>query len=593
MRFRVICAVLSVFAGLMSPLWAAEVTLSTPGAEKALEKALRTASLTLSTAAETSPAPADFLAAARADYARLLGVLYGQGYYGGDISIRVDGREVADLPPFARLERIGKIALSVRPGPAFRFARARIAPLAPQTDLPEDFAPGERAKSGAIRAAAQAGVEGWRNAGYAKARVAGQDLIVDHRSATMTADLALAPGRKLRFGQLLLKGESRVRPERIRAITGLPTGETFSPVALRKSADRLRRTGAFRSVTLHEVETANPDGTLDITATTADDKRRRIGFGAEYGTDSGVTLSAFWLHRNLLGGAERLRFDAEITGIGGDTGGMDYSLGARLDRPATFTPDTGAYILGEISLEDEPDYKQRDVTLGGGLTHEFSDTLSGSAGILLRYSDIEDDLGKRDLTQLHFPLTLTRDTRNLANDATRGTYLGLEATPFLGLNTSASGARLYADARAYHALGERFVLAGRLQAGSVVNAKTRDVPPDMLFYSGGGGTVRGQPYRSLSIDLGDGKESGGRSFLGLAAELRADIRENIGVVGFLDAGHVGDGALPGENGDWHAGAGLGLRYKTTIGPIRVDVGAPVDGDTGDGVQLYIGIGQAF
>ena len=65
------------------------------------------------------------------------------------------------------------------------------------------------------------------------------------------------------------------------------------------------------------------------------------------------------------------------------------------------------------------------------------------------------------------------------------------------------------------------------------------------------------------------------------------------MVAFADAGYISEASTPGTEGDWHAGAGLGVRYSTPIGPLRVDVAGPVSGDTGEGVQLYIGIGQAF
>lgn len=76
-------------------------------------------------------------------------------------------------------------------------------------------------------------------------------------------------------------------------------------------------------------------------------------------------------------------------------------------------------------------------------------------------------------------------------------------------------------------------------------------------------------------------------------EIRAKVTERIGIVGFVDAGSVGlDGVLDGDAFS-HAGAGLGLRYDTPIGPIRLDVAAPISGTTGDGVQFYIGLGQSF
>ncbi|WP_249139106.1 autotransporter assembly complex family protein [Actibacterium sp. MT2.3-13A] len=591
-RRAILAFALCIGAGLAQ---GAEVTLRAPGAPDEMRDALRGASLSIARADQKSTTPQDLLAAARADYGRLLGALYAGGYYSGVIRISVDGREAAALSPFAAPARIERIAIVVETGPAFTFARAEVAPLPGGFVLPEGFGPGGRARSGLIQEAAQEGIRGWRDLGHAKARVAGQRLTADHRAQTLSAEIALDPGPRLRFGALTVTSPSRVRAERIHEIAGLPTGETFSPDELGRSAQRLRRTGAFSSVALSEAETPGPDGTLGIAAAVVDAKPRRFGVGAELSSIEGLALSGFWMHRNLLGGAERLRVEGEIGGLGGRSGGSDYRLSTRLDRPATLSPDTGLFVLGELEELNEPDYTERSAALGVGLSHVFSDRLSGEIGLTLRYAEVKDDLGRRDLNQLLVPGALTWDSRDDPLDASKGYYLGLEATPFLGLSGGDSGARLYADARAYRGLGGagRFVLAGRVQAGSVFDASVADVPPDMLFFSGGGGTVRGQPYQSLAVDLGGGKRVGGRSFLGLSGELRMGVSDTIGLVGFADAGYIGAGSLGQGSGEWHSGAGLGLRYATGIGPIRLDVATPLDGGKGGRMEIYIGIGQAF
>ncbi|MFU1477880.1 autotransporter assembly complex protein TamA [Roseovarius sp. C7] len=364
---------------------------------------------------------------------------------------------------------------------------------------------------------------------------------------------------------------------------------------MKDSADRLRRTGAFRSVVFKEAEEIGPGNTLPVTVEVTDAKPRRFGFGAELSSLEGITLSTFWLHRNLWGGAERLRIEGEVSGIGGDTGGIDYVLSARLDRPAIFTPDTSHYFDFRLQELDEPDYQERSLRIGTGLSHIFNDDLTGELGIAYQYSEIEDDLGDRTREHLLFPGKLTFDNRDDPLDATKGVYLGLEVTPFLGLSDSGGGARIYSDARSYFALGrdDAVVLAGRAQLGTVTGADLADVPADMLFYSGGAGTVRGQPYQSLAVDLGGGNRIGGRSFMAFSAEIRAAVARKFEVVGFADTGYVGRDSFGSGTGTWHSGAGLGLRYDTGIGPIRVDVATPLDDDAGEDFELYIGIGQAF
>jgi translocation and assembly module TamA len=594
-RFGLALAAFAAALALSAPAGGAQqATLSAPGASEDLLRTLRSASVVLGRLAE-GPAPAsDIVAAARADYARLLGALYAAGHYSGVISIRLDGREVAGIPVLDSPDRIGRIDIVVQPGPPFRFSRAEVAPLAPGTVLPEGFAPGQRARSGLIEQAARAGVDGWRDLGHAKAGLAGQSLTADHGNATLDARLRLDPGARLRFGPIAVRGNERVRAERIRAIAGLPEGRVFSPEALRLAAERLRRTGAFRSVTLTEAERAGPGDLIGVEALVVEERPRRFGAGAELSSTEGLRLSGFWFHRNLLGGAERLRFDGEIAGIGGDTGGEDYRLAASFSRPATLEPDTTLTLNASVEDRSEPDFDLRAFELGAGLARIFSEQFSASLGIGYRESRVEDAGGRSTFRLVTIPASATWDRRDDGLNPTGGFYLDSSVIPFVGFGSTGSGAQIRGDARLYHGIGEsdRVVLAARLQLGAVVGPTLLETPRDFLFYSGGGGTVRGQPYQSLGVNVlrGGTQRTGGQLFLGLQTEARIAVTERIGAVAFFDWGQIR--AVPDAPAEDHAGAGIGLRYDTGIGPIRFDIAAPVWGG-GDGVQFYIGIGQAF
>ncbi|MDP1576271.1 MAG: BamA/TamA family outer membrane protein, partial [Cypionkella sp.] len=190
--------------------------------------------------------------------------------------------------------------------------------------------------------------------------------------------------------------------------------------------------------------------------------------------------------------------------------------------------------------------------------------------------------------------------RDSKTDATRNFYVTGEVKPFLGFGNTDSGVRATFDLRGYRALGEakRLVLAGRVQAGAVFGSSLLGTPRDYLFYSGGGGTVRGQPYQSLGVNLlrdglGATFQTGGKTFIGGSFEARMKVTDSIGVVGFVDMGRIDANEFFSDFGNWHAGAGIGVRYATPVGPIRLDIAGPVGGDTGGGVQIYVGLGQAF
>ena len=578
---------------------AQEVTLSAPGAKDGLEDFLSSASIAVSLAEEGDKSPQDFIAAARADYRSLLTALYAKGYYAGAISIRVDGREASAIPPLDAPGRIGRIAITVDPGPRFTFGAARIAPLPEGARPPDAFASGEVALSDTIRQAAVEGVEAWRAAGHAKADVADQQIVARHAAEQLDASVTLSPGPRLTFGPLTVVGNEDVRTAALLNIAGLPVGETFSPEELARAAKRLRDTGAFDSVAMTEAEAVGPNNTLPITVTVAEAKPRRIGAGIELSSVEGLKLSTYWMHRNAFGAAERFRIEGEVAGLGGGTGGIDYRIATSLTIPAIYGPDLDIVAKAGISREDEPDYLLDKAEVELGLSRAITDDLTVSGGVGYLAAREETAAGTREYTLVTLPLQATFDRRDNPTDARNGYYVDVRATPFYGLNGSDSGGRLYVDTRGYVSFGtdDRITLAARGQIGSVIGADRDQAPVDFLFFSGGSGSVRGQPYKALGIDEVIGGEevtTGGASFAGAQLEARYGITESIGLVGFYDVGYVGATETPLEDGAWHSGLGIGARYNTGIGPIRFDIGTPANGDDAFGsVQVYIGIGQAF
>ena len=583
-----------------APVPALDVALGVAG-DRDLEDDVRAASLLLGPAADELTTGQDVLAAARADYTRIVGRLYARGYYGPRVSILVDGREAAGIPPLDAPGTIRTVQIAVDTGPAFRFGRTAIGPLADGTELPADFAAGEPATTGAIRDAAAEAVATWRARGRAKAEVGDQSITARHAESALDVAIAIRPGPVVRYGPLTITGESAVRRERIREIVGVGPGSVFDPDELDRAERRLRRTGAFRSATILEADDLAAGDTLPLELVVADAPPRRFGIGAELATGSGGAVRGFWMHRNLLGGAERLRFDAEIGGIGATTSGdgLDYLASALFNRPSTFRADQDLAFRIAAEHQEEANFTSDNITLESFLTRYATDELTLTAGIELRYDKSEDDTGERIYRQISLPVSAQYDRRNDELDPTDGYYVEAAVRPFADFGDQGSGARLFLDLRGFEDFGAegRTVAALRFALGSVVGSSRAGTPPDYLFFSGGGATVRGQPFESLGVTVpieGEDEDGtvGGRSLLAVQSEIRRAVTERIGVVGFLDAGFVGEQSF-GGNGEFHAGAGLGLRYTTGFGPIRVDVGAPVAGDTGDGVQLYIGIGQAF
>lgn len=589
---RFFCLLLLVFAANPSAMQAFEVQLIAPGNDE-IEKAIENTSLVFEAKIEDLTSVQDITAAARADYGQILSTLYRNGYYSGTISIRIDGREASDISPFDTLTAVNRIVIRVNPGRIFKFGTANIAPLAPNTTLPEGYATGEPAESTMIGNAATAAIGAWRDTGRAKAQVDRQEITANHNNNTLDASIHLQPGPVIRFGNLEITNNGNVKDSRIREIAGFPTGKVFSPQAINTVANRLRETGTFSSVALTEGEAVSSDGTMNISLELVEEKPHRFGFGAEVYSSAGISLSAYWTHRNVFGGAEKLEFKAEVSGIGGEVDGIDYRLQARLSRPGTFSPLNLFHVGAEIAELHEPTYRSRLALVEIGMLRTFSDRLDVSASLAYRFSDVNDSYGFRTFNHLVFTFTGLDDARDDKLNPKSGTYIEAEAAPYIGLAGTASGARIFGETRGFYSLGanESLTLAGRLQVGSILGSSLKSTAPEMLFYSGGNNTVRGQPYQSLNVQRGD-IETGGLSYLGVSVEARVEMNSKIGVVAFTDFGFVGSTRVPGADGEWQSGAGVGVRYFTGFGPIRFDIAVPTSGKK-SGMQFYVGIGQAF
>lgn len=587
--------------------YAVEFAVAPTADGKDLEKLLKGASTLWQDREKPASGASGLLAKARGDYRRLLATLYSEARYGGVISITIDGREAADLPPDAALANPAAIRISVEPGPLFHFRNAEIVNRAPppatrkdEVAAPEEegFLAGEEARSGTIVQAGKLAVEAWRQQGHAKADLAERRVVAAHDQDVVDATLFVEPGRKAYYGPVSVEGTQRMDPAFVAWMTGLDRGAEYDPDDLNKANDRLARLEVFRSSRIEEAEAIGADGSLPLALIVQERLPRRFGVGGSFSTVDGLGLEAYWMHRNLFGRAEKLRFDAKIAGIGEtlEPDEFTYRVSAAFTKPGVYTPDTDfvASLVGEREVL-EP-YTRNAVTAQTGFTHAATDELSMRLFLTGGYAKFYDDVfGRREFTTAGFLGGVTYDGRDNPADATRGIFAEVTAEPFYEFNYGNAALRLVAEGRAYYSLDddERFVLAGRLKLGSILGPSIDELPPDRLFFAGGGGSVRGYEYRNIGVETPAGLV-GGRSLIEASAELRARVTDSVGVVAFADAGYVGADSFPDFSEKLKVGAGVGLRYLTGLGPIRLDAAVPLNPSEGDpDFAFYVGIGQAF
>ena len=578
------------------------VTFNTGGAERDIADIIRNASALA--AGQDSPASgvAGLVANARSDYRRILGALYDQGYYGGSVSIKLNGQEAANVAPDAQMTRPVAVAIAVNPGPLFHFRNLQIVNRAPadpdgRAPTPESvgFVMGGVARATIVVRAEQTQIDQWRRLSYAKAAAGERKVVADHSTNSLDVVITINPGREAAFGEVSVSGTERMDPEFVRQQTGLAVGERYSPEALARAQKRLQRLDVFRSLRLEAAEDIRPDGLLPFTVFVQEQALHRLSAGATFSTVDGFGVEGYWLKRNLFGQAERIRLDAKIAGIAFpiNTAEFDYAFGGTFTKPGFLTPDTDlvASVTAERNFLDT--YTETSLTARAGLTHYLTDEITLDGGFAYKRARFDDDFGTRDFSTVSVYGSGTFDNRDDKTDAHSGWYLNGRVEPFYDLNYGVLAAQTMAEARTYFALGDSVVLAGRLKAGLVAGPDLYQIPPDKLFFAGGGGSVRGYGYRSIGVDNADGTVTGGRYLLEGSLEARYRFNNDFGAVAFLDGGYVAADTFP-EISQMRLGAGVGLRYYTGLGPLRLDLAFPVNKRPGDpDYALYLGIGQAF
>ena len=584
-----------------------ELTFET-GAEGEVDGALRGASNLWGDRESPSSGVPGLLAKARGDYARMTGALYNLGYYGGAISIQINGREASSIAPDADLPEPATIIVTVNPGPEFTFGPLRVENRAqgPVRDddvvePPEDigFATGEVARATIVAQAERRLVEAWRQLGYPKAEIASRDVVADHPSRTLEVSIVVDPGRYATFGEVGVQGTERMDPAFVVRQTGLQPGAEYDPDDVELARERLTRLGVFRSLRVEAAEAVAPDGQLPYTVIVQEQALRRFGIGATLATIDGLGVEGYWLHRNLFGQAERLRLDAKVAGIGFPvaTENFDYAFGGTFTKPGIYTPDTDLIAAVSADRSVLPLYTETSVQGRVGIEQLFTDTISGELGAQAQHSYFEDDatFGNRNFTTAGLYARGTFDTRDSDLDPTEGFFVEATIDPLYEFEYENTIVRATLEGRTYFGFGEddNYVLAARVKAGALAGPDLSEIPPDLLFFAGGGGSVRGYGFRSIGVEDDAGNVTGGRYLLEASLEARAKFTDQFGGVAFLDGGYVAADTFPGLE-ELRLGAGIGLRYYTALGPLRLDAAIPLNkGDDDPDYALYVGIGQSF
>ena len=511
------------------------------------------------------------------------------GYYGG-----ITATTIAPGNPVI-------VALAVDPGPMYHVAEVTLTlPPGTPTGLVEGGI-GVRAGDPLAAASIAAGQDGLKTylatRGHPFATIDPPDIVVDHATRTATLTQRIDPGAAGRFGRVRVEGKSVVGQAEAERLARFHTGDVYTAADLDDLRRALIATGLVGGVSLTPIAAGPATGgseTIDVVVRTDTAPLRTIAATAGYSTSQGVRTEASWQHRNLLPPNGAVTFRAIAAQ-------REQLVGAELRRQNWRSRDTTLTfdVFGDSATQDA--FSARTLQFGATIDRETNliwqkqwyYSLGTQALISLERDKSQPGNPLKTYYIAAVPVSLTYDGSDNLLDPTRGFRLTGRASPEVSFATGTFGyLKLQAEATSYIPLADRIVFAARGHIGTIAGASQRSIAPSRRFYAGGGGSVRGYGYQAVGPKDADGSPRGGDSIVEGSIEARFRFGD-FGVVPFLDAGEIDTATIPRFR-DVRYGAGIGARYYTSFGPVRIDVATPINPQNGDArVQFYVSIGQAF
>ncbi|MBB6123117.1 autotransporter assembly complex protein TamA [Sphingobium subterraneum] len=420
---------------------------------------------------------------------------------------------------------------------------------------------------------------------------------IDHETQKGDLDIVVSPGAFRTFGAIIVEpGPKRIFSARhAQDIARFNTGDSYAASSVEDLRAAIVATGLVSSVTLTPRD-AGDNEHVDIVINMTRAPMRTIAGEIGYGTGEGYRAEVSWQHRNFFPpeGAITLR---GLIGTKEQLAGVAYRRNNFKARDRVLT---AAFTARHQRLDA---YSARTISLTAGLERQtnilFQKKWTWSVGTELLGSKERNVVGRQTsrTERTYFiaalPTGLTYDGSNDLLDPTEGFRLGGKLSPELSLQGGAFGyVRAQVDASGYMPVADKVVVAGRVRLGTILGSDAERIAPSRRFYAGGGASVRGYAYQSIGPRDANNDPRGGKSL----AEFSLEARVRLGVFGlvpFIDAGNISTDPLPSLS-DMRYGAGIGLRYYSNFGPIRIDVGTPLNRQKGDGrIAVYVSLGQAF
>jgi translocation and assembly module TamA len=527
---------------------------------------------------------------AREDADLLVEILRSRGYYDAAVETEVESASEGPI----------EVRLVAEPGPLYKFESVQVAGLegagAKSDELRDAFAVNAQDPVDAARVqGGEASVETLARAeGFPFAKVGDSEVVVDHETRTATLRLNVETGGEQRIGGFTVSGSKPPFGRRhVQRLARIDPGELYDQGKIDDLKRAIIATGLASTVDVKPVPSAEA-GRVDIAVAMEPAPPRTIAGEIGYGTGEGARVEASWTHRNLI------RPEGAVT-FRGVAGTREQYLGAILRQSNFRRRDQVLNARFVASSEDRAAFEADTLEIGAGIERQtniiWQKKWTWSAGLELIASDERDVTAAAVARRTFFigalPASLNYDGSDDLLDPKRGFRLGIRGGPEVSLESGTfTYLRAQLDGSAYLPVGERLVVAGRARVATLAGAGNFSIAPSRRLYAGGGGSIRGYGFQMVGPRDANNDPTGGRSLVEFGLEARVRFG-NFGVVPFIDGGNVYPGSTPKFSG-LRYGAGIGGRYYSNFGPIRIDVATPLNPRRGDSrVTVFVSLGQAF
>lgn len=563
---------------------------------------------------------------AREDQATAVKLLQSQCYYDGQASFEIDDRKKPALVTLRLVAgpqyTVGRADVHYEPEPVIPEAfehryreigfwgleKEKLPPPSFPTSVP-GIEIGKPVVADRMLAAVASIPDELHKNGYPLARVEKSVYTLDKPKRNLNADVTVDPGPPVVMGDINISGDKTVSQEYLRRLVPWQRGrEPWDDKLLEDYANNLRSLGLFNRVEaapdkadLSKKATGDYEGAVILPAniTLVEGPQRSVSFSARYDSDTGFGVEGTWEHRNLFGNGEKLYLDAPISQ-------EERGLKAHFEKPAFLDRDQRLLLDGAALWEDTDAYERQYVRGSAGIDRKLARNWWGGLSLYAEGGNLKDNEHDERAYMVVSPQGgLRYDGRNNRLNPSSGMEMELKLKPFSGYYEEQFGAfaGTLMAAGYYAPLGRKndgkiddtIVLAARVEGGGMPGASSlQSIPASLRYFTGGAGSVRGYSYQAIGPRDDEGDPLGGRSYQVVNLEARFMVAENIGIVPFLDGGMVYKDEMPHIFGDMDWGTGLGFRYYTPIGPVRLDVATPLHViDDDPRIQFYISIGQSF